>query len=402
MPKRLLLILLWGFLLGCGQTATPPPSPTPVPPTSTTAAIALLPTHTPTTSATLTPIPSLTYTPTPSPTNTPTATPTATATPTITPTPTAEPSYEVKLAAVGDLMFDRTLGRVLRDGRLDYPFAGVVEYLINTDVTVGNLETALGTGGEPAPKAYPFISPPETAESLARAGFDIVSLANNHALDYGTETLMEGIGLLRAAGVEPIGAGANAAEARRPYIIEVNGLRLAFLAYANVPVEARSFYDVQIWDATEDTPGMAWGTVERVVEDVSAVAPLVDHVIVVVHAGYEYVKGPSNEQYNISHAAIDAGATLYIGHHAHILQAIEQYQNGLIVYSLGNFAFNIDGPPETAIIHITLGQEGVLDWRLFPAMVTETGAPRMATAEETARILADVPLYITQSWVPRE
>jgi poly-gamma-glutamate synthesis protein (capsule biosynthesis protein) len=185
--------------------------------------------------------------------------------------------------------------------------------------------------------------------------------------------------------------------------MEVNGLRLAFLAYANVPVEARlNYYDVQTWDATEDTPGMAWGTVERVVEDVSAVAPLVDHVIVVVHAGYEYVKGPSNEQYNISHAAIDAGATLYIGHHAHILQAIEQYNEGLIVYGLGNFAFNIDGPPETAIIHITLGKEGVLDWRLFPAMVTETGAPRMATPAETERILADIPFYRTRSWVFRE
>lgn len=227
------------------------------------------------------------------------------------------------------------------------------------------------------------------------AGFDVVSLANNHGMDYGPETLLEGLDLLRAQGIAPVGAGANWDEAHAPAIIERNGLRFAFLGYVNVPVEARTGFDTRSWDATADAPGLAWGTAEVITADVTAVAarPDVDHVIVLLHSGYEYQVSVNPLQQELAYAAIDAGATAVLGHHAHVLQRLERYNGGFIAFGLGNFAFNIDGPPRTAILHLWFDQEGVTDFSLIPAMVTGTGAPRLATPEEAAEILADLAPY---------
>ncbi|MCB8962976.1 MAG: CapA family protein [Ardenticatenales bacterium] len=290
------------------------------------------------------------------------------------------------LAFTGDLMLDRALGYAISvQNNLDYPFAGVRDILAAADLTIGNLESALGDTGAPAPKRYTFQAPPAAAEAVARAGFDIVSLANNHGMDYGPESLLQGIGLLQAQGVVPIGAGADRAAAHAPYIVEQNGLRLAFLAYVNVPVEVSGF-DTQLWDATPTTPGLAWGTPEVVAADVAAVRDQVDHVIVVLHSGYEYQANPSPPQQAISHAAIDAGAALVVGHHAHILQGIEYYGAGVIVYGLGNFAFEIDGDPRTAILNVWLDADGVRQLEIVPAVIQFGGPPRLATGAEIADI----------------
>jgi hypothetical protein len=126
------------------------------------------------------------------------------------------PDPVVHLVAVGDIMLDRSLGGALKSNNLEYPFLGVAEQLRSADITIGNVESSLGDIGEPASKTYTFRAPPQAAPALALAGFDVVSLANNHGMDYGPETLLQGIQLLREAGVQPVGAGANLAEARTP------------------------------------------------------------------------------------------------------------------------------------------------------------------------------------------
>ncbi|MCB0033814.1 MAG: CapA family protein [Anaerolineales bacterium] len=323
------------------------------------------------------------------PTSTTSPTPLATATATATPEPpTATPSYVVHLAAVGDINLDRTLGTIIStNGRPAYPFAAMAPYLTAADFTVGNFESALGDVGEPTPgKSYSFQSPPEAASALWLGGFDLVSLANNHALDYGPDSLLQGMGLLAEWGIAHVGAGANKTAARAPYIVEVNGLTLAFLGYVNVPVEASYGFDVQTWDATDDAPGLAWGTVAVIQEDVAAVAPEVDHVIVILHSGYEYLQSPSPIQVELSYAAVDAGASLVIGHHAHVLQGVEFYKGAMIAWGLGNFAFTIDGDPSTAVLNVWLTKQGVVDYNLVPAVIEESGAPRPATAEEAAAI----------------
>lgn len=304
------------------------------------------------------------------------------------------PAPVIRLAAVGDIMLDRSLGTALANGNLDYPFALVAPLLQAADYTIGNLETALGTLGEPAAKRYPFRSPPEAAESLARAGIDLVSLANNHAQDYGPDALLQGIELLKEQGVAPVGAGANDAAAHAPHIVEVNGLSIAFLGYVNVPIEAVTNFDTASWTATADSPGLAWADPERIRTDVAAVRPEVDLVVVILHSGYEYIEEPSAPQVAAAQAATEAGADLVIGHHAHILQGIQYHAGGVIAYGLGNFAFNIDGPPETAVVNVWLDERGVRQLEVLPAFVQEGGQPRMAEPWETGPILERVH-YLT-------
>lgn len=293
----------------------------------------------------------------------------------------AEPA-QIHLAAVGDLMLARSLGAGLERGDLDYPFVHIADSLRDADITVGNLESALGDIGEPAFKSYPFQAPSQAAEALAQAGFDVVSLANNHGMDYGQEALLQAISLLTAAGVQPVGAGADAAVAHQPVFIEQDGLTFAFLSYVNVPVEARSGFDTATWTATDSSPGMAWAAPAQIHADVTAVAAQADLVIVLLHSGYEYVAAPSEPQVAAAHAAVDAGAALVIGHHAHILQGIEYYQDGVILYGTGNFAFEIDGDPETAVFHLWLDEDGVRQIQIEPAIIQFGGQPRPATAAE--------------------
>lgn len=304
----------------------------------------------------------------------------------------------VHLAAVGDVMLDRALGAVIAGGDVAYPFLYVQEHLQRADLTLANVESALGDTGSPAEKSYTFRAPPEAARSLASAGIDVVSLANNHALDYGPQALLQGIDLLRAQGIAPVGAGANAAAARAPAILEVEGMTLAILAYANVPVEGRDpYFDTQTWTATESQPGLAWGIPEEIAADVAAATAVADHVIVLLHSGYEYVPAPSPEQRAAAYAAVDAGATLVIGHHAHILQGVEFYNEGVIVYGLGNFAFNITGSPESAILNVWLNKTGeraaaVRQIEFIPAVIQETGQPAPLSSEEAAAIRHEIYL----------
>lgn len=296
----------------------------------------------------------------------------------------------VHVAAVGDIMLDRTLGRVISDGGIEFPFKLVAGPLQNADITIGNLETALGSSGQPEAKRFTFQSPPAAADSLAWGGFDVVSLANNHAMDYGPESLLEGIGLLEAQGIAPVGAGEDAAQARSPRIISVNGLDVAFLGYTHVPVEASTFFDTAEWTAAPGKPGLAWAVPAEISEDVAAIKPDADLVVVMLHSGYEYVEPPSEEQAAAAHAAIDAGADIVIGHHAHILQGVEFYNEGVIVYGLGNFAFNIDGDPNTAILNVWLDGDGVRQIEFIPAVVQYGGQPRLAEGAEAEAILSQI------------
>ncbi|HSH02624.1 MAG TPA: CapA family protein, partial [Anaerolineae bacterium] len=288
-----------------------------------------------------------------------------------------------EMAAVGDIMLDRGPGYLLSQGNLAYPFAYIAPYLQQADITVANFESALGTSGEPAPKHYPFRSPPEAAASLALAGIDIVSLANNHALDYGPDALLEGIDLLHQANVATVGAGANIDAARAPHLITVNNITIAFLAYADVPVE-RFGFDTETWTATADTPGLAWAHPEDIHTDVRLARPQADLVVVLLHSGFEYVEEPGEEQVIAATAAIDAGADLVIGHHAHIIQGIKFHPTGTVAYGLGNFAFQIEGDPNTAIFHFWLDQNGLRQITITPAIIEPTGQPRLATPAEAA------------------
>jgi poly-gamma-glutamate synthesis protein (capsule biosynthesis protein) len=272
------------------------------------------------------------------PVNTPApARPSVTAPPTIAqPVPESlKPPQPKKLSviAVGDMMLDGSAREFMRRHGYDYAFAGV-RALLEGDLLIGNLEGPLTTRGTPlTEKKYSFRSPPRpVAQALADAGFDAVTLANNHTLDFGYEGLFDTIDALNAVGIPYIGAGKNLAAARRGAMLDINGQKVGLLGYSNT-------FPQEFW-AEKDRPGTAFGHALHVREDVQRLlAEGADIVIASFHWGRERHTELRDYQPLLAHAAIDAGAALVIGHHPHILQAVERYKDGLILYSMGNFTF---------------------------------------------------------------
>jgi poly-gamma-glutamate synthesis protein (capsule biosynthesis protein) len=265
----------------------------------------------------------------------------------------------VTLNAVGDLMLARDIITMMDENGSVFPFAAVRPLLADADLTIANMEGTFTERGVAADKFYTFRTPPRHAHGLAEAGIDVVSLGNNHTMDFGAIALEDTLAALEAAGVRYSGAGVNAANARKPVVLETNGLRLAFLSY-NAVTESTP--------AGPSSPGVAWGDEASIRTDVAQAKALADIVIVSLHAGTEYVDAPSAVQRQLGRAAADAGAALVLGHHPHVLQGWERYGSSVIVYSLGNFVFDLDTedlatlgprPFQTLVLRFELTEEGV-------------------------------------------
>ncbi len=333
----------------------------------------IVPRTSPTTAPTPTP-PEAAATATPPP---PSATASATPLPAASPAHAQAPDRRVLLAAVGDVMLARSIGARLEANGANTAFAGVSEILAGADIAFANLETAIASGGAPEPKGYTFRAPPIAADALVAAGIDLVSLANNHALDYGPEALAETQSLLSERGIRSVGAGPERARAHAPAVLAVNGLTIAVLGYVVVPIESGGF-NTRRWEATESTPGVAWLEVAVMAEEVERAAADADLVVVMLHFGLEGQREPSAEQRAQARAAIDAGAAVVIGSHPHVLQEVEEYGEGLIAYSLGNFVFDgFDAPAnDSAILLVELTAEGVVGHELVPVRIID-GLPHL-------------------------
>ena len=290
----------------------------------------------------------------------------------------AQRPVEVTLDAVGDIMLGRSVGRLIAERGPSFPLERVQPLLVPADVRFANLELPLTQRGVPALKDYLFRAPPAAVAALTYAGFNLVSLANNHMLDYGTEGLLDTLAALDRAGIAHAGAGRDPGEAHAPAIFSVKGVRLALLAYLNVPHERRSGFSPEGTAAAPGRPGVAWGTPETVRRDVAAARGRADVVIVSLHSGYEYTPIPNPMQRELAYAAVDAGAALVLGSHPHVLQGVEFYRGAAIVYSLGNFVFDLDdddrrqpGLPSllSAVLRVTLTADGVRGMRFLPVII---------------------------------
>ncbi len=296
--------------------------------------------------------------------------------PEVTKLPTTEPnvSGQITLMAVGDIMLARTIGeQILKDGK-DIPFMYIAKTLQKADIALGNLECAISERGVPEEKTYTFRAPFLAAESLAEAGFDLLTLANNHVMDFGEAAFTDTLNILDAQQIAVVGAGENVLNARKPIIIERNGLSVAFLAYLDIPIWN---YDYLAWVASDNQPGVAWGYLADIEVDVRAARELADVVVVLMHFGIEGDTEPSYQQAVSAHTAIDAGAKLVIGAHTHVLQRIERYNGGVIVYNLGNFVFDEFSGTEnkSAIFMAHLSAKGVTSFKLIPVKLQENGIP---------------------------
>ncbi len=299
---------------------------------------------------------------------------------------------EVRLMAVGDLMLAQSIGRrIVRNG-VHVPFQRVVSIFNQADLVVANLECAISNRGTRANKRFAFRAPLKAADSLSYAGIDVVSLANNHALDWGVPALRDTMRLLDERGIKRAGAGENSTQARAPAIVTRNGLRIAFLGYVGRMWESHSPFYTGMWEATATKPGMAIARPGEVARDVAAARQRADVVVVMMHAGAEYRPSPVKIQRLVAQAAIGTGAALVIGHHPHVLQGYERTPDTLVAYSLGNFVFDLftGAPNDSAILDVTLTADGVKSIRWVPILIVDA-LPRPAPASDAARILRRIP-----------
>jgi poly-gamma-glutamate synthesis protein (capsule biosynthesis protein) len=271
----------------------------------------------------------------------------------------------VTLAAVGDITFGEQVGPTL--GRLGgrYPWTSVAPLLRRADVATGNLETAVSSRGTPAEKQYTFRGAPWMLRPVhSYAGLDVLTLANNHAGDYGRSALLDTIHAVRAAGMETIGAGANAWRARRPAIVTRGGLRIAFLGYSDV--------NPQGFTATAGAPGTAAADPAEIGADVRAGLRRADVAVCFFHWGVELHPLPDSRQKELAAACLRAGAALVLGAHPHVFgPVVRPTGHTLVAWTLGNFVFPSGGgaTARTGILQVRLGRDGVERYGKAPATI---------------------------------
>jgi len=277
--------------------------------------------------------------------------------------PAAASAEPVTINAVGDIMLAGSGEKTFRRRGYDYPFAATAAALGKGDIVIGNLEAPIAMAGEEfTAKKFRFRLSPQAALALKNAGFTHLTLANNHILDYGAEGLRQTRESLAAQGLAFSGAGPDLAAARKVWLTEVRGVRLAFLSYSLV-------YPAEFF-AGNGRAGTAPGYEPFFTADIREAKKTADYVIVSFHWGGEGLDTPKPYQKAAGHRAIDAGADIVIGHHPHVLQGVEYYRSGVIFYSLGNFAFgSMSSKADRSIIaRITL-DNGIKEIEIIPLNV---------------------------------
>ena len=254
-------------------------------------------------------------------------------------------SSKITIFAVGDIMLDRGVEyKIEKEGKNDFkfPFLKIADELKKADLLFGNLEGPISNKGVKVGSIYSFRMNPEAIEGLRYAGFDVLSLANNHALDYGRTALEDTMNLLKENGIIYIGAGFTEKEVFSVKIKEIKGVKIGFLAYTE--------FGSRYWKPGTNTSGVAWVRIEdleKIKKEIRQAKEKSDILIVSLHAGTEYVQTITSFQEKFSKACVDEGADLILGHHPHVSQKIEKYKNSWIAYSLGNFIFDQSFSTET-------------------------------------------------------
>jgi poly-gamma-glutamate synthesis protein (capsule biosynthesis protein) len=277
----------------------------------------------------------------------------------------SRPEPRVTLTCVGDVMLGRGVRRLCESRGNDYPLEHVAQQLQASDLTFGNLESPLTGGATRFPRVNALLASPEMAPVLAEAGFDVLSLANNHAIDGRRRGLAECRRLLAAAGITPVGAGGTLAAAEEGAVITVRGLRVGFLAFSHFP------YTSFVHDP--DRESIAMLNEEALRRTVPVMAERSDVVAVSFHWGQEGDRKVTSYERGLAHLAVDLGVDLVVGHHAHVRGPIERYRDGLIAYCLGNLVFDDDsyGGNEGYILTCTLSSAGVTEYDALPVRVVD-------------------------------
>lgn len=263
-----------------------------------------------------------------------------------------------------------------------HPFQRLAPVLRSADVTFLNLEMPLS---DRARRSGAFRGPTTFAEGLAWAGVDVVATANNHALDAEGVGLLDTVEALRRADVAAVGTGITITEARRPFVASANGIRVAFLAYANYGNVGSSAF------ATAHRSGMVPLDPVVIAQDIERVRAQVDHVVLSFHWGLENTDYTHPDAVPFAHAALDAGADVILGHGPHLPQGLELRDGKLVAYSMGNLIFGHghDYWGDNILLRLRLGADGVRQVEVIPVAGagTEVGQPYVLSGARAAAVL---------------
>jgi poly-gamma-glutamate synthesis protein (capsule biosynthesis protein) len=288
----------------------------------------------------------------------------------------------VTMAFGGDIHFESFLRTNLEAAPTDM-LDPVAEMMAEADIAIVNLESAVTERGAPSVKTYNFRAPPIAFDALRTAGIDVVSMANNHALDFGVEGLEDSLAHAEAASVPLIGIGRNAAEAYEPWSVEIAGQRVAIIAATQVLDNALA----ASWTATDNQPGVASAREVTVLLDAVERAQVGhDTVVVFLHWGIERETCPSESQLELSDRLVDAGADIIVGSHAHRLQGGGHKGGAFVHYGLGNFVFYKESGPatESGVLLLTVVGRDVVDYEWVPAQLRYGVATRLTGDEAVA------------------
>jgi poly-gamma-glutamate synthesis protein (capsule biosynthesis protein) len=289
------------------------------------------------------------------------------------------------LIAVGDIMVSRYVEEKMihtRDWR--YPFLQTAAITSRGEIIFGNLESPLVSGPIVETDGMSFRADPRAVSGLSYAGFNVLSLANNHMKNKGGAGITSTITTLDQANILHAGAGLDDVSAREPAIIEKNRITFGFLAYTD------SAFTPAPYEATPTRSGSPFLNEKTLADDITKLKLRADVVIVSMHAGTEYQDVQNQKQINFAHQAIDLGAQVVIGHHPHVVQPVEYYRDGYILYSLGNFVFDqmwSEKTQEGAIATITFSGIQPISLKITPIKIFEYAQPRVIEGTEADAIL---------------
>jgi poly-gamma-glutamate synthesis protein (capsule biosynthesis protein) len=294
---------------------------------------------------------------------------------------------EITLYAVGDVMLGRHIAKVMASQGDDLPFREIAPVLRRADLVLGNLESVIApVDAKPVfpEKPYSFHAAVGAATALKKANFRLLSLANNHAMDYGSGSLALTMRLLREQGIAVFGAGRTKAEARQPVVLTVKGVRFGFLGYG--VAHSKNVY------ATKDRPGTAQLNMNDMRKDIAALRPQVDVLVLSLHWGMEYDSRPSELQRKEARQLIDWGVDVIVGHHPHVMQGVEIYKDRVIAYSLGNFIFDQKGKgtDRSCILACRFRGKTLASAELVPLDRSCRYFPRMAQDQARTAILEEI------------
>lgn len=285
---------------------------------------------------------------------------------------------EVTLGFVGDIMMDRGVKTsVYKNFGGDYrDMFENAKFLKQPDIMFANLEGPISDKGTNVGSKFSFRFEPAVAAAVKDSGIDIVSFANNHVGDWSSDAFLDTLGRLGEANILFTGAGETYELAKKPTIIERDGIRVGYLGVSDVGPD---------WlKAGATTPGILLASDPNLPKIIAEAKANVDVLIVSAHWGDEYKKHTARQE-SLAKKMIDAGANIVVGHHPHVAQDIAEYKDGLIIYSLGNFIFDQYFSPETmrgAFVEVTIGKDGVVSHEEHVVQLNDMYQPALADAEK--------------------